>query len=69
VTNDQQTAPKNPAALSPADAATLLSRLSGRPIAAALIAADVEAGAPTNADGTLNLVHYAAWLVRERRGG
>jgi hypothetical protein len=23
------------------------------------------AGAPANADGTINLVHYAAWLVRE----
>ena len=27
--------------------------------------ADIEAGAPTNADGTINLVHYAAWLVKE----
>ena len=27
--------------------------------------ADVDAGAPANADGTLNLVHYAAWLVKE----
>jgi len=29
------------------------------------IAADVAAGAPVNADGTINLVHYCAWLVRE----
>jgi hypothetical protein len=27
--------------------------------------ADVDAGAPTNGDGTINLVHYAAWLVKE----
>jgi hypothetical protein len=27
--------------------------------------ADIDAGAPTNADGTINLVHYAAWLVKE----
>ena len=26
--------------------------------------ADVAAGAPTNADGTINLAHYAAWLVK-----
>jgi hypothetical protein len=26
--------------------------------------ADIEAGAPTNADGTINLVHFAAWLNR-----
>ncbi len=25
----------------------------------------VEAGAPVNADGTVNLVHYAAWLAKE----
>ncbi len=35
-----------------------------------LILADIEAGAPTNPDGTLNLVAYVAWLIREgnRRG-
>jgi hypothetical protein len=32
-----------------------------------LIEADLEAGAPANADGTMNFVHYAAWL--ERLGG
>ena len=26
------------------------------------VRSDIDAGAPTNADGTLNLVHYAAWL-------
>jgi hypothetical protein len=30
-----------------------------------IIKADLAAGAPANADGTINLVHYAAWLVRE----
>jgi hypothetical protein len=28
---------------------------------------DLAAGAPQNADGTLNLVHYAAWLNLEGR--
>ncbi|MFW5750291.1 MAG: hypothetical protein ACOCZK_01455 [Planctomycetota bacterium] len=34
------------------------------------IRADIAAGAPTNPDGTINLVVYGAWLVRElaRRG-
>ena len=27
-----------------------------------MLEADLEAGAPRNPDGTLNLVHYAAWL-------
>jgi len=26
---------------------------------------DAEAGAPTNADGTMHLVHYGAWLARQ----
>ncbi len=35
----------------------------------AMLQADVAAGAPTNADGTFNLVHYAAWLVKEMGRG
>ncbi len=36
--------------------------------------ADIDAGAPANADprprkrGTINLVHYTAWLVKEMAG-
>jgi len=30
-----------------------------------MIRYDIEAGAPVNADGTVNLVHYAAWLAKE----
>ena len=51
------------------DAALILSRIGGRPVTEAMIRADVDAGAPTNADGTLNLVHYAAWLVRQMSSG
>ena len=57
--------PMNPTALSIADAARLLGKVSGRLVPESLIRADLEAGAPANADGTINLVHYAAWLVRE----
>ena len=28
-----------------------------------LVRADVEEGAPTNEDGTINLIEYAAWLA------
>lgn len=55
----------NPAALPVADAARLLSRLAGRPVTDAMLRADIDGGAPTNADGTINVVHYAAWLVKE----
>ncbi|MBW7905478.1 MAG: hypothetical protein LC135_03190 [Phycisphaerae bacterium] len=55
----------NPAALPLADAARLLSAAGGQRVDVEMINSDVAAGAPTNGDGTLNLVHYAAWLVRE----
>ncbi len=59
----------NPAALSVADAARVLSRLGGKPVTEDMLRADIDAGAPTNANGTINLVHYAAWLVKEMSVG
>ena len=53
----------NPAALPVADAARVLTRLGGKSVTEAMLRADIDAGAPTNADGTLHLVLYAAWLV------
>jgi hypothetical protein len=55
----------NPSALSIDDLALLLTKAGGRPIAAAKIREDLAAGAPANADGTLHLVHYAAWLAAQ----
>lgn len=57
--------PMNPTALTLADAARLLARVGSPSITEAMLRDDVAAGAPTNADGTVNLVHYAAWLVKE----
>ncbi len=59
----------NPAALSCTDAARLLSAAGCGKVTPEMLQADVEAGAPTNADGTLNLVHYAAWLNQKRSDG
>ncbi|MCC5786899.1 MAG: hypothetical protein JJU33_09380 [Phycisphaerales bacterium] len=62
----------NPAAMSPPDAARVLTRLGGvggNSITEAMLRADIDAGAPTNADGSLNLVHYAAWLVQQMSAG
>ena len=55
-------------ALSLADVAALLSRVGGKPVTAEMLREDIAAGAPQNPDGTLNLVHYAAWLVEVTRG-
>jgi hypothetical protein len=57
--------PVDPTRLSPEQAAKLLSAASKIRIPIEQIAEDLEAGAPRNADGTLNLVHYAAWIVKE----
>lgn len=62
---DKPPPPLNPQALALADAARVLSAAGDGTIDVALLEADLAAGAPHNADGTLNLVLYAAWLVRE----
>ena len=59
----------DPQKLSPGDAARLMTRVSGRHVAESTIDADVAAGAPTNGDGTLSLVAYGAWLVRQLADG
>lgn len=46
----------NPAAL-PVEAA---AKMLGLP--AGFVRKHLDSGAPQNADGTLNLIHYAAWL-------
>lgn len=55
----------SPMALTPAQAAKILSAAGGRRMGEDLIREDIEAGAPVNPDGTINLLHYAAWLARE----
>ena len=57
-------APVRVTALAADDLAKLLTRVGGQIVSLAMIEADLAAGAPTNADGTINLVHYAAWLVK-----
>ncbi|MFM7845152.1 MAG: hypothetical protein ACKPEY_13095 [Planctomycetota bacterium] len=59
----------NPQAMSIGDAARLLTSLAGGVITDEMLKRDIVAGAPTNADGTFNLVHYAAWLCKEMGRG
>ena len=62
--SNQTSPPLNPNALSVADAARLLAKASGERITEAMLQADLAAGAPTSPNA-INLVHYAAWLVKE----
>ena len=50
-------------------AAKLLSAAAKVRIPSDQIAADLEAGAPRNSDGTISLVHYAAWILKEMGRG
>ena len=55
----------DPLAMTIAQAAKVLSAVSGERITDDMLRADVEAGAPVTADGRINLVYYAAWLVQQ----
>jgi len=52
-------------AISVADAARVLSAAYGRRITAEMVREIAERGSLLRPDGTFNLVHYAAFLVRE----
>ena len=49
--------------------AKILSTAGGRRITEEMIRSDIDAGAPVNPDGTINLVNYTSWLVSEVSGG
>jgi hypothetical protein len=66
---ERQPGPLNPQALRLVDMARILSASGQRPVSVEMIEADVSNGAPLNPDGTMNLVLYAAWLVKEMAGG
>jgi len=55
----------DPRALSPEDLARVLSASGPRPVSVEQIREDLDDGVPVNMNGTVNLVHYTAWLVRE----
>ncbi|HSW50307.1 MAG TPA: hypothetical protein VLH09_09045 [Bryobacteraceae bacterium] len=55
----------NPLSLSLEETARLLSASGGRKVSVEQVQADLDAGAPIGPGGRINLIHYAAWLVRE----
>lgn len=56
-------------ALSTSELAGLLKRAGGRYVSEDAIRQDIAAGAPSNPDGTINLIVYAAWLIKEMNDG
>ena len=63
--NGRQPSGLNPQALRLEDLARILSALGPMPVTVEVLRADIEQGAPTNRDGTVNLLHIAAWLAKE----
>jgi len=61
--------PLNPQALSVEQVARILTASGRQPVAVETIQADIDGGAPINPDGTVNLICYAAWMVKEMSGG
>jgi len=59
----------DPTRLSIEQAGKLLSAAFRERIDVTKIQEDLDAGAPTNADGTINLVHYSAWQAKEMGRG
>ena len=51
-------------ALSLATALALLQQSGSSEITRERLEADLADGAPVNPDGTINLLHYTAWLVK-----
>jgi hypothetical protein len=65
----EQRSPVDPNRLTPEQAAKLLSAAAKIRVPVERIQEDIEAGAPRNVDGTINLMHYAAWMVKEMGRG
>ena len=55
----------DPTRLSIEQASKLLSAAYRERIDVVKIQEDIDAGAPTNPDGTLNLVNYSAWQAKD----
>jgi hypothetical protein len=51
--------------MTPEAVAALLSKAGSGPVTAAEVRADIKAGAPTDEQGRIHLLNYAAWLLKD----
>lgn len=56
---------KNLLALTPEQLVDVLVRSGFRDMTLELLHSDFELGAPRNPDGTVNLIYYMAWTIKE----
>ena len=52
-------------ALQPEQVVDVLVKSGYRAMTLELLHSDFDAGAPRNADGTVNFIHYMAWILKE----
>jgi len=57
--------PLDISALTVAQLAALLTKAAGARLYVAQVRADLKAGAPADAAGRINLIHYTAWLLKQ----
>lgn len=57
--------PTSVTSLSLEDAVVLLCKSGAKEMDLEKLNSDIESGAPVNSGGTINILHYTAWLVRE----
>ena len=62
-------AENNPRALTKEQVVTVLKYSGSRTISLAALEADIEEGAPLNEDGTMDIIAYAAWILKGNRNG
>ncbi|MFA7014048.1 MAG: hypothetical protein WC202_13940 [Desulfobacterales bacterium] len=55
----------NPLALSPENLVKVLVKSGCRIMTLEMLRRDIDSGMPVNADGTVNLVKYMAWMIKE----
>lgn len=56
---------RNLLALKPDQVVDVLVKSGFRDITLELLHSDFDLGAPRNPDGTVNLIHYMAWMLKE----
>ena len=55
--------------ISKEDAVRALKAAGSRTISAEMIEKDIESGLPINEDGTIDLLNYAAWILKGNLNG
>ena len=56
---------RNLLALTPEQVVDVLVKSGYRGMTLELLHSDFDAGAPRNANGSVNLIHYMAWILKE----